>query len=209
MFGRAARWLAASMMVVATATTVSAQDAGRSVRALPRGDYEVHWRQVDGAWLSQARRSTMPGCDYPAHDACGRPGGGPFHAGATIPYNAFGCTRPPITVQCVVRSRPPQPVGALASGRWVLRTGTISAVLDINVAGNRFSGVSDWRVGTARRDPIIDGRVRGSVITFTRLCDGRITCIQRFTGTLTGDRASGLWTGPGARRPTSWTLERE
>ena len=90
--------------------------------ALSRGDFDAHWRQVDGPWRSRVEHTTVRGCRYPAVDACGLPAGGPFPEGATTNYNAFGCRRPAITLRCVVERRglagavlPTVPAGAPAA----------------------------------------------------------------------------------------------
>ncbi len=218
--------VAASMLLAAMATAgpVQAQGAGSGTASrLPRGDYETHWRQSGGDWRSQVTRTTFAGCAYPADTACGKPAKGRYRAGASVPYNAFGCTRPAITVQCVVQkaglgmpdatdardTRPP--ATGFTSGRYVLKTSAYSAVVDLTFTGDRFRGVSDWSLPSAHRDPIVHGRITDGSISFTRLCRGRRDCVQKFAGTVTGNRASGLWAGPGlgAERFRSWMLQPE
>ncbi|WP_333822371.1 hypothetical protein [Pinisolibacter sp.] len=206
------------LVVAGSVTPAAAQATGPTTPTrLPRGDYESYWRQVDGPWMSQLTRTTLQGCAYPAEDACGRPAGGPFVGGATVAYNAFGCVRAPITIRCVVqKAGTGQPgvagrgrlaSGRFASGRYELRTGATVAVVDLTVNGRRFSGFSDPTMPGRAKDPIVDGRVLGRSIFFRRLCEARTTCVQRYRGTLIGDRARGLMTVKGARRPVSWTLE--
>lgn len=210
--------LGALLAVAASVTSAAAQVAGPAKpTSLPRGDYEAYWRQIDGPWTSQLTRTTQRGCAYPAEDACGRPAGGPFGDGATVAYNAFGCVRAPITIRCVVQKAGtglPAVVGhgrftggRFVSGRYELRTGSDIAVVDLTVNGTRFSGFSD-PVGPGRpKEPIVDGRLLGRSIFFRRLCEARTTCVQRYRGSLIGDRARGLMTVKGARRPVTWTLE--
>ena len=200
------------------ATQAAAQVTGPvSPADPPRGDYEAYWRQVDGPWMSQLTRTTLRGCAYPAEDACGRAAGGPFVGGATVSYNAFGCVRAPITIRCVVQKagagqpgvagRGPFGTGRFITGRYELRTGGDVAVVDLTVNGSRFSGFSDPIRPGRMKEPIVDGRLRGRSIFFRRLCEARTTCVQRYRGALIGDRARGLMTVKGARRPVSWTLE--
>jgi hypothetical protein len=206
------------LVAAGPATPAAAQVTGPvSPAGLPRGDYEAYWRQVDGPWMSQLTHTTLRGCTYPAEDACGRPAGGPFAGGATVAYNAFGCVRAPITIRCVVQKagtgqpgvagRGPFGIGRFASGRYELRTGSDVAVVDLTVSGMRFSGFTDPVRPGRPKDPIVDGRILGRSIFFRRLCEARTSCVQRYRGTLIGDRARGLMTVKGARRPISWTLE--
>ncbi len=206
------------LVAVGSVTQAAAQVAGSTPpTSLPRGDYEAYWRQVDGPWMSQLTHTTLRGCAYPAEDACGRPAGGPFTGGATVAYNAFGCVRAPITIRCVVQKvgtgqpgvagRGPFGTGRFVTGRYELRTGTDVAVVDLTVKGMRFSGFTDPARPGRPKEPIVDGRILGRSIFFRRLCEARTTCVQRYRGTLIGDRARGLMTAKGARRPVSWTLE--
>lgn len=210
--------LGAFFAVAAQATPGASQVAAPlAPGSLPRGDYEAYWRQVDGPWMSQLARTTLRGCAYPATDACGRPAGGPFVGGATVAYNAFGCVRAPITIRCVVQKagtgqpgvagRGPFGTGRFATGRYELRTGSDVAVVDLTVKGMRFSGFTDPARPGRPKEPIVDGRIFGRSVFFRRLCDARTTCVQRYRGTLIGDRARGLMTAKGVRRPVSWTLE--
>lgn len=228
----AARTLGAAALAIGLSGIVpaAAQTAGPATSGIERGNFVQQWRQVDGRWHSQRVRTTLKACAYPAVSACGKPVGGPYAPGETLPYNAFGCVRPPITVRCVVEpldARPPAParpsvatpvrpplVAAapmavpLTSGRWVLKTGEVTAVLDLKVTGPRFSGVSDWNRPGLRRDPIVQGRMIGGTVAFTRMCGSRATCIQRFVGRPVGDEIVGEWTGRGTRRPIPWTMRR-
>jgi hypothetical protein len=219
MIGRGTLTRAAIAMVIATAVAVVAvpavaQTAGPvTPHRLPRGDFETYWRQVDGKWVSQITRTTLQGCAYPAEDACGEPAGGPYVDGAEVSYNAYGCVRAPIRIRCVVQKAGTGLPGRAAlearftSGRYVLKTSNRTMNVDLTVTGDRFSGYSDRSTPGEGRDPIVDGRIRGRSIFFRILCGARTSCVQRFRGTLIGDRASGLRTGAGARRPVSWTLE--
>lgn len=212
----------ASMLFAAATVPALAQGAGPAAGSA-RGDYETHWQQPGGKWRSQVTHTTFASCAYPAATSCGKPAKARYRAGATLAYNAFGCTRPPITVQCVVQKvglgvpRAGDPSGkglpaiGFTSGRYVLKTSVYSAVVDLTFTGDRFRGVADWNLPSAHHDPIVGGRISGGTIAFTRLCRGRKDCVQRYSGTVTGNRASGLWSGPGhgAERTRSWTLQPE
>lgn len=223
----AGRTLGVAMLATGCLATsaATAQTVDPATSAIARGNFVQQWRQVDGRWHSQRVRTTFKACAYPAVSACGKPVGGPYAPGETIPYNAFGCVRPPITVRCVVEpldprppvtaparppivSPPPARVAPLSSGLWVLKTGEVTAVLDLKVAGPRFSGVSDWNRPGLRRDPIVQGRMVGGTISFTRMCGSRATCLQRFVGRAVGDEIVGHWTGRGASQPIPWTMRR-
>lgn len=223
MSGRARRGAAAAIgtAVVLAAVGAAAEEPvaippGHLVaHRLPRGDYETYWRQVDGDWRSGLVHTTIRGCAYPVRDACGTRIQGRYLDGETTLYNAFGCTRAAIAIRCVVQKagaglpRTGRSAPGFGSGRYLLKTSVHVVVVDLAVGGRRFRGVSDWNTPEARRDPIVGGTIRGGAISFTRRCTAPAVCVQRFSGTLIGDRASGLWTGTGTDRPVSWTLEPE
>jgi hypothetical protein len=110
-------------------------------------------------------------------------------------------------------SRAAKPTDVLfSSGQYDMVSSGYSADFNITVRGSTFSGSSKWTCCPGPRiDPIVEGRIQNGRISFVRDCNGQGagTCRQEYTGVVSGNSASGQWTGTGAILGAgSWTMRK-
>ncbi len=114
--------------------------------------FSVEWVQLGGNFRVAATRAGSPNSPLCVHGlSCSCPGSrnfcGQHRNGAEVSFWKDGCNRPPLTIQCVIRPTGTGPQGAgggFASGRYEMKTSAFTAIVNLNVNGNTFSGTADW-----------------------------------------------------------------
>jgi hypothetical protein len=90
----------------------------------------------------------------------------------------------------------------LRSGSYTMDSSNSQALVTLIVQGTAFSGQSSWQCcPSARIDPIVEGSMANGRVTFVRDCRGQgqpDSCRQTYTGVISGNSASGTWSGTGA-----------
>jgi hypothetical protein len=97
---------------------------------------------------------------------------------------------------------------SLRSGPYTMNASNHAASVTLNVRGGTFTGQSEWQCCPAKRtDPLINGTIQGGNVTFSRDCRGQGQpgpCQQNFIGKISGNTASGTWSGTGGKG--NWTM---
>ena len=93
--------------------------------------------------------------------------------------------------------QPDTDASRLQSGEYDFVSGPHRSTFTITVTGSTLDGISTWTCCPGPRTDPINGTIKGSRITFTRICTGqgaRGQCIQVFAGDVGVNSASGTYT---------------